>query len=587
MSTRRISLNGDWLYRVDSRDEGLAQHWHSQPATPEAWQAIKIPNFWEFHGIDSDPGIRWYQRTFDLPQTDAEQLGLCLAGIDCHASVWLNGQKIESESPVGQRFAARVGGHLKIGANTLSIRVADHGRPGSILTSAWLGGAGDLEALLHTTMAEQHARPSADWVRSAVIYEAYLRSASPEGTFRGLQNRLDDLRRMGVSVIWLMPIHPIGKRNRKGQLGSPYAIRDYFATNPEFGTLDDFKDLLAATHERGMRLVIDLVLNHTAWDCPLLKEHADWYAHDDEGNIRAPFDEWSDVAQLDYRSPELTRYMTDMMAYWVRDIGIDGFRCDVAGLVPDHVWDQARPALDATYPVLMLAEDDQPHQHLRAFDLTYDWFTYRALGRLPAATLRAGDLETLLVNERYDYPRGSLRLRFSSNHDLCAWHKPARARYGPDAARVAAALTFALPGVPLIYTGQEIANATVLPLFERVSLDWRHAAHHNHFAFYAALARLRRDHEALRSGVLEFADTGNERVLGIRRVTPSETVLILLNLADAEVELPLDVTRWTAAKTLLGLTRPTPDQASRQIVLPPFGTWIGQPRQAHTTPHAP
>ena len=569
-------MNGDWNFRVDARNEGMAQRWHSPLTADDEWQALSIPTFWEFHGIDSDAGIGWYRRTFHLTEPQCKpKLGICLAGIDCHASVWLNGQPVTPDSPIPQRFAARVSDHLRPGENLLALRVADRGRPGGMLTSAWLDDAGDSKTLLRNATAGNNARPSADWVRDAVIYEAYLRSASPTGTFRGLQARLDDLRRLGVTVLWLMPIHPIGARHRKGSLGSPYAVRDYLDVNLEFGTLEDFKALVDAAHQRGMRLILDLVLNHTAWDCPLTSAHPHWYAHDEHGAIRAPFDDWSDVAQLDYAHAEPTSYMIDMMTHWVREIGIDGYRCDVAGLVPDHVWNQARPQLDAIKPVLMLAEDDQPHQHVHAFDLTYDWFTYRLLGRLPIGTLTATDVETLLQNERFDFPRHSIRLRFSSNHDLCAWHKPGATRYGGPATLTAAALTFALPGVPLIYTGQEIGNTTALPLFERAILDWRHAALDHHFAVYAALCRLRRERESLRTGTLRFVASGDERILGVLRAAANESTLFLINLSSATLETTVPIANWSATRTLLGLTRPAGQPSRRLVILPPYGVWIG------------
>jgi glycosidase len=181
-------------------------------------------------------------------------------------------------------------------------------------------------------------RQSADWVRNAVIYEVYLRSFSREGTFRGLEKRLPELKDLGVTVIWLMPIHPVGELKRKGHLGSPYAVRDYYAVNPEFGTLEDFRSLVRSVHNTGMHIIIDLVINHTAWDNPLITEHPDWYTHDEKREIVSPNKDWTDVADLDYSRQGLRDYMTGMMVYWVRDIGIDGYRCDVAELLPTDFW---------------------------------------------------------------------------------------------------------------------------------------------------------------------------------------------------------------------------------------------------------
>ena len=197
------------------------------------------------------------------------------------------------------------------------------------------------------------ARPSAEWVRDAVVYEVYLRSFSTNSSFAELQARLPELKHLGITVLWVMPIHPVGVEKRKGTLGSPYAVRDYYAINPEFGTLEDFRSLVKATHEAGMKIIIDLVINHTAWDNALLRQHPDWYRHDDAGHMISPAD-WTDVVQLDYSSQPLRQYMTEMMRYWVRDVGIDGYRCDVAGMVPLDFWETARAELDKIKPVMML-----------------------------------------------------------------------------------------------------------------------------------------------------------------------------------------------------------------------------------------
>ncbi|MBU0617588.1 MAG: alpha-amylase, partial [Planctomycetes bacterium] len=422
------------------------------------------------------------------------------------------------------------------------------------------------------------ARPSADWVRDAVIYEVYLRSFSPEGDFRGLQRRLDDLRDLGVTVLWLMPIHPVGKARRKGSLGSPYAVADYYAVNPEFGTLDEFESLLDATHGRGMKLIIDLVANHTAWDNPLIHEHPDWFSRDRRGKIRSPLDDWTDVAQLDYRVPELHRYMVDVMFCWVRDIGVDGFRCDVAGMVPTDFWQHARQELDVVKAVMMLAEDDRPEQHLQAFDLTYDWRTYQALGRLRAGKLKPASLATILTYEQLDFPAGSRRLRFSGNHDLCAWHQPGMMRYGPAAARAAAVLTFALPGVPLIYNGQEVANRRKLHLFERTPIDWD-AADFGMRSLLKELARLRRTRDSLRLGDVQSLDQLTETgIIGLCRTQRDEATYALINCTLEPCRVELSQLPHSPSATLLSnAPAGRPEQAGR-IDLPPLGFWIGTAR---------
>ena len=210
-----------------------------------------------------------------------------------------------------------------------------------------------------------HARHSEDWVRQGIIYEIYTRSFSPAGNFRGIEKRLPELKKLGVTILWIMPIHPVGVLHHKGKLGSQYSVQDYYGINPEFGTIDDFKRLVNRAHELGFHLIIDLVANHTSWDSKLINDHPDWFTKDSAGNIVSPNPDWTDVADLNYSQPGLRRYMIEMMKYWVRDIGIDGFRCDVAEMVPTDFWEAARAALDSIKPVMMLAEAHIPRIILR------------------------------------------------------------------------------------------------------------------------------------------------------------------------------------------------------------------------------
>jgi glycosidase len=577
MSGQRISLDGQWHFWVDRQDVGLHQAWHRRPRARDSWGAVQIPGPWEQHGINGDESVGWYRREFDLPKAArGARRAICLAGIDDTARVWLNGLEVTNESPRRQRFAFGIDRLLRTGRNVIVIRVPDRGRPGGILRNAWLGPHHPIDKLLHGEYSGASARPSADWVRDAVVYEVYLRSFSAEGTFDGLRRRLDGLRELGATVIWLMPIHPIGRARRKGSLGSPYAVSDHYSVNAEFGTREDFAALLEAAHKRGMKLIIDLVANHTAWDSVLLREHPDWFARDRRGNIRSPSDDWHDVAQLDYGVPEVRDYMAEVMLYWVREVGVDGFRCDVADRLPTDFWSGARERLDAVRPIMLLAEDDQPVQHQRAFDLTYDWRTYQALGRLRAGRLNPASIDAILANERLDFPAGSLRLRFSSNHDLCAFHRPGMERYGLAGAKAAAVLTHALPGVPLIYNGQEAGNRSKLSLFERVPINWSQLYDFDLRGLYAYLARLRRKRPSLRRGETQILSTLADRgILGITRPWREETTCVLVNCTLAPCEIEAGEILPTSPVTLLGTTMPQETSPGRKIELPALGYWIG------------
>jgi glycosidase len=378
------------------------------------------------------------------------------------------------------------------------------------------------------------ARQSPEWLRDAVVYEVFPRAFSPSGDFKGVTARLDDLKELGVTVLWLMPIHPTGKLKAKGTLGSPYAVRDYDAVNPEYGTDADLRQLVAAAHKRGMKVFIDVVANHTAWDSVLIGKHADWYTHDPAGRIVPPNPDWIDVADLDFSKPALRQYMTGMMVRWLRDYGIDGFRCDYASGVPTDFWEALRPELDRVRPGLaFLAESDDPALLRSAFDIDYAWDFYHAMsdalaGRKPASFVREvwQRAETL-------YPRGALRLRFSDNHDQLR----ATAQAGLPAALAASAVMFTLDGVPLLYNGMEVGDTTesaAPALFERMPISWEMAERRPQvLPYYRALAALRRAHPALTRGSVRWLHNDDEtRVLSYQRAGGGETLVVVVNLSS-------------------------------------------------------
>jgi glycosidase len=358
----------------------------------------------------------------------------------------------------------------------------------------------------------------------------YLRSFSREGTFAGLEKRLPELKDLGVTVLWLMPIHPVGVKNRKGTLGSPYAVQDYYAINPEFGTIVDFKRLLNAVHKSGMKLIIDLVANHTSWDSKLMSEHPDWFTRDAKGNIIPPNADWTDVADLDYSKPGLRRYMLEMMRWWVKDVGIDGFRCDVAELVPTDFWDEARKNLNMIKPVMMLSEGTLPEHHMKAFDLTYSWNIYDALDILIQGKRPATLLDEIFKNEHLQFPTGSLRMRFNTNHDKNAWDAPAVVRLGEEGLKLSAVLVNTIPGVPLLYNGEEVANDEKLRLFEKVNIDWRRP--HEMGELYKVLFTLRRDHKALSRGeMIRVPSSQSQDIYAFFRSAGSDKILTVLNFS--------------------------------------------------------
>lgn len=375
-------------------------------------------------------------------------------------------------------------------------------------------------------------RPVRDWVRDGVIYEIYPRAFSPQGTFNAITARLDELKDLGVTILWLMPIHPIGQEKKKGTIGSPYAVRDYYGINPDYGTADDLKRLVREAHARGLKVIIDIVANHTSWDSVLMK-HPEFYKHDAKGNITYPYD-WYDIAALNYGNQELRRYMTDMLKHWIREFDLDGFRCDVAGEVPTAFWENARRELEQIKPdIVMLAEAHKAELQVSAFDLDYSWPLHSALtdvlqGRKPASALRVE-----WEKEVKEWPKGALHMRFSDNHD----ERRAIARFGEPAALAASAFVFTLDGVPMIYNGMEVGDTTesgAPALFEKLPIFWAIAERRKEFpAFYKQIMKLRRDSVALRRGTLEWVRNSDEaRVVTFVRRAGNEEVLVAINFSN-------------------------------------------------------
>ncbi|HMD62116.1 MAG TPA: alpha-amylase family glycosyl hydrolase, partial [Opitutaceae bacterium] len=288
------------------------------------------------------------------------------------------------------------------------------------------------------------ARETPSWIRDAVVYEIFPRQFSATGDFAGITARLDELKALGVDVLWLMPIHPLGRLKAKGSVGSPYAVRDYYAVNPDYGTKDDFRRLVESAHARGLRVMIDIVANHTAWDSVMLGNPA-YYKQDASGHVISPHADWADVAGLNYNNPDTHKYMREMMNYWVREFHLDGLRCDAAGEVPTQFWDEVRDDLDKIRPgIFLLAEADKPELLVHAFDADYAWAMLGTLNRVlmegaPASEIR----RTWEKDERESFPRGALHLRCTDNHDEAR----AISRFGWNGALAASAMMFTLDGV--------------------------------------------------------------------------------------------------------------------------------------------
>lgn len=386
----------------------------------------------------------------------------------------------------------------------------------------------------------QFVQPS--WSQNAVIYQVNTRQFSAQGTFKGVEAGLDHIKALGADIIWLMPIHPIGEKNRKGSLGSPYAVKDYFGVNPEFGSEQDFHDLVNGIHARGMKVIIDWVPNHSAWDCDLVTSHPQWYARDFKGDFRpSPWWDWDDIIEFDYDQPDLRAYMIDALQFWVKTFDIDGFRCDVAGYVPNDFWEQARRQLDSIKPVFLLAEWENRDLHEQAFNMSYAWSWNEtvhgiAMGDLPLDKLR----KYYSWNER-SWPKSAYRMTFVSNHDMNSWDGTQYEQFGIFLKAVIV-LSVIGEGMPLIYNSQEAGETKRLAFFERDPIDWQS---HEIGDFYRQLITIKKSIPALFNGpfgatMIQVPGSHMDKVFAFVRQQGNDKVLVILNFSDAPVSVTFD-----------------------------------------------
>jgi len=395
------------------------------------------------------------------------------------------------------------------------------------------------------------------WSRSAVMYEVNVRQYTKEGTFQAFSKYLSQLKSLGVDILWFMPIHPISKLNRKGSLGSYYAVQDYLKVNPEFGTLEDFKTLVEACHDLGFKVMIDWVANHTGCDHIWTKEHPEWYVRDKKGNFKIPYD-WDDTYQLNYKKKELREAMLDALKFWVNECDIDGYRCDVAYEVPVSFWDKARKELDKIKPVFMLAEAEHPPLTNKAFDMVYNWslkdlmqiiakgkghkhdYVHQGDVIIPKGKKHAKDIDRLLKQQDDAFPTDVYQMNKVTNHDLNSWEGSEHTRFGKglDAFVV---LTYTLTGMPMIYTGQEVGYDHVFKFFDKDAIPASQLIPNDTFKFYQKLNYLKHQEGALLAGIeggeIVRYKTESKDTYIFEREKGGSRVMVFLNLSSNFVDL--------------------------------------------------
>jgi cyclomaltodextrinase / maltogenic alpha-amylase / neopullulanase len=379
------------------------------------------------------------------------------------------------------------------------------------------------------------ARTSPEWLRAGTIYEIFPRDFSPAGNIAGVTAKLDELRALGVTILWTMPIHPIGEKFRKGGFGSPYSIKDYYAVDPNYGTLADYKKFVAAAHTHGMKVIMDLVANHTAWNSVMMA-HKNFYKQDIWGKVIPPVPEWTDVAGLNYKDAGLRKYMIGMLKYWIQTCDVDGFRCDVAYMVPTDFWEQVRDELTKVKPdIMMLAEGSKPELLVKAFDIDYSWPLLATMNDVLIRGNSAAKIRQSWEDSEKQFPKNSLHMRISDDHDEAR----AVARYGLNGALAASALMFTLDGVPLIYNGMEVGDATESgdpALFDKLNIFWNPKERPQLRAIYHSLIQLRKDNPALRTAEVNWLKNSDEtKIVSFTRADAHDEFLILINFSNRPV----------------------------------------------------
>ncbi len=403
-------------------------------------------------------------------------------------------------------------------------------------------------------------------MENAVIYEVNIRQYSPEGTFEAFTRDIPELKKLGVKVLWVMPVQPISMTKRKATgdksieditdpeerkkyLGSYYAISDYTAVNQDYGTIEDFKKLVDTAHENGIYVILDWVANHTGWDHKWIKEHPEFYQKNSKGEVTDPLNPetgeswgWTDVAHLVYEDKGIYDAMANEMIYWVKETNIDGFRCDVADNVKLDFWEFVYPKLTMEKPVFMLMESNKPEYLKSVFDMGYNWPIHHLMNEIAQGKKKVSDFDELMTEQDSVYQKQDILMNFTSNHDENAWNGTEYERLG-DAVETFAALTYALPGMPLIYNGQEYDFDKRLKFFEKDTVT------HNPgkmFPVYEKLGKLKNENPALHGGInkasYERIKTSDDKnILAFKREKNGKKVIYIANLSKEPKQFTLNL----------------------------------------------
>jgi glycosidase len=427
------------------------------------------------------------------------------------------------------------------------------------------------------------------WAQNAVVYEINVRQFSESGKITAVIDQLERLKGLGVDILWLMPLHPIGEENRKGTLGSYYSVKDYKAFNPEFGNEGDFEMFVKKAHQLGFKVIIDWVANHTSLDNDWVKKHPEWYERDASGKMLSPYD-WTDVAKLNFNSKPMRAAMTEAMKHWVTKYDIDGFRCDVAFLVPVDFWNENRKALEKIKPMYMLAEMEANNDinktpaayYTSAFNASYAWTFMGASADLVAGKKSMSEFKSTMQKNYAELPSSMHKMFFLTNHDENSWNATIQERYGENWKSIAA-LVYTLPqSLPLMYTGEEAGLARRLKFFEKDPIKYTEWNDTSRYSFYRSLINLHHTQPALKNNQagskfeeFNLLEENTGMVYAYKRTLGKSEVIVMINLvqetAHFNIEgLKLDVNNYQSITS----SQIEEFRFNEQIEMPPYSFLI-------------
>jgi len=384
---------------------------------------------------------------------------------------------------------------------------------------------------------------SNETLEDAIIYEANIRQYSEEGTFSEFTKDIPQLKELGVKIIWLMPIYPISTTKSKGSLGSYYAISDYTKVNPEFGNLEDVKNLIQTAHENGMYVILDWVANHTGWDHIWLKEHPEYYTKNEKGEITHTVGtDWTDVADLNYDNQEMRAEMLKDMKYWLEEADVDGFRCDVAGMVPVDFWEHTVAELKKVKPIFMLAEAWESELMNNAFDMVYGWDTHHRMNKIAKGDETVKNWDDRMNQVDTLYKKDDILMNFITNHDENSWNGSVKERMG-DASEAMLALAYCTPGMPLIYSGQEYDMDKRLLFFEKDSINKTKG---EVWPILEKLGQLKHNNKALSGGknaasYVKINSSDDEYILIFTREKEGDKITFIANLSKNKISFTSEI----------------------------------------------